>query len=90
LPLENPLIFYPKNFLETLSKQIQWISLYLRLRLIYNRIKKDPKRFEYEDLALMPVSENEVETRELFQSEVAHAYVTKQQRLARITRGEAA
>lgn len=90
LPLENPLIFYPKNFLETLWKQIQWISLYLRLRLIYNRVKKDPQRFEYEDLALVPVTDDEVETRELFQSEVAHAYVEKQQRLAKITRGEAA
>lgn len=88
LPLENPLIFYPKNFLETVWKQFQWISLYLRLRLIYNRIKKDPRRFEYEDLSLVPVTDDETETRELFQSEVAHAYVEKQQRLAKLTRGE--
>ena len=90
LPIENPLIFYPKNLLETVWKQVQWISLYLRLRLIYNRVKKDPKRLGYEDLALVPVTEDEIETRELFQSEVAHAYVVKQQRLAKISRGEAA
>ncbi|MGI8494052.1 MAG: B12-binding domain-containing radical SAM protein [Pyrinomonadaceae bacterium] len=88
LPLENPLVFYPKNFLETLWKQVQWISLYLRLRLIYNRVKKDPQRLEYEDLALMPVTDDETETRELFQSDVAHAYVVKQQKLAKLTRGE--
>jgi hypothetical protein len=88
LPLENPLVFYPKTFLEFASKQFQWISLYLRLRLIYTKIKKDPQRFEYEDLALMPVTDDETATRELFQSEVAHAYVVKQQQIAKITRGE--
>jgi hypothetical protein len=34
--------------------------------------------------------DDETETRELFQSEVAQAYVGQQQRLARIRRGEAA
>ncbi len=81
LPLENPLIFYPKTFLETLWKQIRWITLYSRLRLIYRKVRKDPKKLEYMDLALEPVTETETETRELFQSEAAHNYLDKVHRI---------
>jgi radical SAM superfamily enzyme YgiQ (UPF0313 family) len=89
LPLENPLIFYPKTVVETVWKQIRWISLYTRLRLIYRNVKKDPNRYEYMDLALEPVSDNETETRELFQSEAAHNYLDKVHRNEKIRHGEA-
>ncbi|HEY0657353.1 MAG TPA: radical SAM protein [Pyrinomonadaceae bacterium] len=89
LPLENPLVFYPKTFVETVWKQIRWISLYTRLRLIYRNVKKDPNRYEYMDLALEPVSDNETETRELFQSEAAHNYLDKVHRNEKIRHGEA-
>ena len=88
LKLENPLIFYPKVLLETLRKQIQWITLYSRLRLIYRKVRKDPKKLEYMDLALEPVMENEIETRELFQSEAAHNYLNKVHRNEKIRHGE--
>ena len=88
MPLENPLVFYPKIYLELLWKQIRWITLYLRLRLIYRKVKYDPKRFEYVDLALEPVNENETETRELFQSEAAHNYLDKVKKLEKASRGE--
>lgn len=87
LPLENPLLFYPKNFIATLWKQIRWISLYTRLRLIYRKVRKDPKRFEYMDLALEPVTENETETRELFQSEAAHKFLDKVHQIEKARRG---
>ena len=90
LPLENPLIFYPKTVVETVWKQIRWISLYTRLRLIYRNVKKDPNRHEYLDLALEPVTENETETRELFQSEAAHNYLDVIHRNEKIRHGEAA
>jgi radical SAM superfamily enzyme YgiQ (UPF0313 family) len=90
MPLESPLLFYPKYLVETVWKQLRWITLYTRLHLIYRKIKRDPRRQEYTDLALTPVMDDETETRELFQSEVAQAYVGQQQRLARIRRGEAA
>lgn len=88
LPLENPLIFYPKTFLETLWKQIKWITLYSRLRLIYRKVRKDPKKHEYMDLALEPVTENEIETRELFQSEAAHNFLDKINRNEKARHGE--
>ncbi|HMF57910.1 MAG TPA: radical SAM protein [Pyrinomonadaceae bacterium] len=89
-PLESALTFYPKYFIETLWKQMRWITLYLRLRLIYRKIKRDPLRHEYMDLALEPVADDEMETREMFQSEVAQAYVGRVRQLEKIRRGEAA
>jgi radical SAM superfamily enzyme YgiQ (UPF0313 family) len=89
-PLESPLLFYPKFLVEMIWKQVRWITLYTRLYLIYRGIKRDPRRQEYMDLALTPVMDDETETMEMFQSEVAQAYVGQQQRLAKIRRGEAA
>lgn len=88
LPVENPLIFYPRHFLSTLWKQLQWITLYTRMRMVYLRVKKDPKRHEYMDLALEPVNEHETETRELFASEAAHAFLEKMHRNEKARQGE--
>jgi len=87
MPLENPLIFYPKYAFETLMKQGRWIWLYLRLRIIYKRAARDPKRFEYTDLALEPVSDHE-EEREMCQTGAAKSYLEKVHRNQRLTRGE--
>lgn len=87
MELENPLVFYPKYYFQMLRKQLQWISLYTRMRLIYRRVRKDPKRFEYMDLALEPVTEHE-EERELFGSTAAKNYLDIVHRNEKITRGE--
>ena len=89
MSIENPLTFYPKYWIETLVKQIRWATLYIRLRIIYKRVKRDPARFEYMDAALEPVTDHE-EERELFQSEAAQGYLDKVHRLERVSRGEAA
>ena len=89
LPIENPLVFYPKYFVETLVKQFRWMSLYTSMRMIYMKVRKDPKRFEYMDLALEPVTDHE-EERDLFQSDAAKNYMDKVHRIERMTRGEAA
>lgn len=90
MKLENVLVFYPKYVFQTLRKQFRWISLYIRMRLIYLRVRKDPKRFDYMDLALEPVTDHE-EDREMFQTEAAKNYLTKVERLkkasAATTRG---
>ncbi|MDT4897367.1 MAG: hypothetical protein QOH25_2444 [Acidobacteriota bacterium] len=90
LPRESPLVFYPKYLAETVWKQFRWISLYTWLHFIYRQIKRDPRRKEYMDLALTPVTDDETETRELFQSEVAQAFVGKQRQLQKLRRGAAA
>ncbi|HLG13103.1 MAG TPA: radical SAM protein [Blastocatellia bacterium] len=89
LGLEPIWLFYPRHIVGTVWKQVRWISLYIRLRLIYMKIKRDPLRYEYMDMALEPVADDEVEARELFQSEVAQSYVGRLQQLDRIRRGEA-
>jgi radical SAM superfamily enzyme YgiQ (UPF0313 family) len=86
-PLENPLVFYPKYFIESLRKQYRWISLYLHLRMIYRKVRKDPTRFEYMDTALEPVTDHE-EERELFQSEAAQSYLDKVHHNEAVRRGE--
>jgi hypothetical protein len=83
LPIEPAWRFYPRYAWETLHKQVQWVALYLRLRARYLRVKHDPNKHAYTDCALTPVTDDEVETRELFQSDAAQAYLAEQQRLAR-------
>jgi hypothetical protein len=87
LPLENPLVFHPRNVAWAIWKQIKWISLYLRMRSIYRRVRKDPSRFTYMDAALEPVTDHE-EERELFQSTAARAYLEKVHRNQRAAQGE--
>jgi radical SAM superfamily enzyme YgiQ (UPF0313 family) len=88
LPIEPVWRFYPAFWWETLVKQVRWISMYVRLRRIYLRIKHDPKRDEYMDLALTPVSDDETETRELFRSQAAQTYVGQEQHLDKFRRGQ--
>ena len=83
MPIEPAWLFYPKFAWETLHKQVQWLSLYLRLRRRYLKIKHNPNKHEYKDLALSPVTDEEVATHELFQSDAAQTYLAEQQRLAR-------
>ncbi|PYT00691.1 MAG: radical SAM protein [Acidobacteria bacterium] len=85
--IESPLVFYPKLLLETATKQSRWISLYARMRLIYRRVKHDPKRLDYIDLALEPVTDHE-EEREMFQSDAAKSYLDIVHRNEKITAGE--
>jgi hypothetical protein len=89
LPRENALIFYPRYFVESLRKQLRWISLYLHLRTIYRRVRTDPKRFEYIDTALEPVTDHE-EDRELFQSDAARVYLDKVHHIEAVRRGASA
>ena len=90
VPRESPLIFYPRAAAELIWKQVRWAHLYLRLYRMYGKLKKDPRRGEYMDLALTPVTDDEVETMEMFQSAGAQAFVGRIQRVERLSRGEAA
>ena len=82
--------FYPKYFTESAVKLVRWVTLYLRLRRIYLRIKRDPQRFAYTDLAMSPVADGEMETPELFGTDAARAYVSQENRLQKIRGGTAA
>jgi hypothetical protein len=84
LPIESPFVFYPKYFAEIIWKHLCWVLLVIRLRVIYKKIRKDPKSREYMDLAIEPLNDNETETRELFQSEAAHKFVEKRLRFKKM------
>jgi radical SAM superfamily enzyme YgiQ (UPF0313 family) len=90
LKRESPLVFYPKFLAQLAGKQVKWAHLYLRLYRMYVRLRKDPARTEYMDLAITPVTDDEVETRELFQTAEARNYVVKIQRVEKMRRGAAA
>jgi radical SAM superfamily enzyme YgiQ (UPF0313 family) len=85
--IENPVVFYPKYFVDGVMRQFRWISLWVRMRMIYRRVKLDPAKLEYTDLALEPVTDHE-EERELFQSDAARSYLDKVHRNEQISRGE--
>jgi hypothetical protein len=65
LPIEPRCKFYPKYALESAVKMAKWFKLWARLRGVYVKIKHDPKKWEYTDLALTPVTHEEVETLEI-------------------------
>jgi hypothetical protein len=79
--------FYPKYYADTAIKLVRWGALYLRLRRIYLRIKRNPQRFAYTDLAMLPVADGEAATHELFGSNSARAYVANEQRLQQFRDG---
>jgi len=67
--------FYPAYVVESASKLFRWSSTYLGLRRIYVAIKRDPKRLEYMDTALTPVTDAD-EALEIFHhTDAAEAYV---------------
>jgi radical SAM superfamily enzyme YgiQ (UPF0313 family) len=80
---ESPLVFYPKLVAGILSKQVRWASLYLRLYYMYSKLKRDPQRFGYMDLAISPVGDDETETLEMYQSQAAQTFVHKIEKLGR-------
>jgi hypothetical protein len=90
MPMEPAWTFYPKYLAESLSKIWQWGKLYTRLRRIYVRIKYDPKRWEYTDAAITPVTDDEIETHEMFQNQAARNYVDQERRVEKIIYGTAA
>jgi hypothetical protein len=80
-PVEPVWRFYPRYALEVVSKLVQWAWLYMRLRRVYLAIKRDPRRFEYTDLAMTPVANDDFHTHELFRTDAAQAFVGQEQRL---------
>lgn len=57
LPLENPLIFYPRRAWQIVSKCAQWMSLIWRFHRILQRVRKRRQQPEAVDLAMVPVEE---------------------------------
>jgi hypothetical protein len=80
LPREPVWIFYPRYWIESVVKLSRLAILYGRIRRIYKRIKEDPNRSKYMDVALTPVTDHDTEDLEMFHTPSAPAFVAQEQR----------
>lgn len=66
MPLENPLLFYPREVWSVVSKHARLAGLVLRLSLLRRRLKRDPNARSYTDEALTPVRDDDMDVLEMF------------------------
>jgi hypothetical protein len=65
-PIENPLIFHGRYVGEMLVKTARVLAMMWTYRRMRKRIDRDPDKLAYMDLALMPATERELQTLEIF------------------------
>jgi hypothetical protein len=63
---ENPLVFYPRYWGETLRKLAIYTGYFLRWNRILKEVRHDPDRAAYTDLAISPPTDTEFETLDLY------------------------
>jgi radical SAM family protein len=56
MPLESPLIFYPRRAVEMTVSMARWATLAFRLRRLRKQIERDPEGRNYMDEALTPLA----------------------------------
>ncbi len=66
LPIESPLVFYPRMLWEFFDKHRRLAALAWRFWRARARVEKDPARFQYQDLALTPPDEEELDELEMY------------------------
>ena len=66
LPIQHPLVFYPKLALDLVAKHVVLLGLILRSGMVRRAIKRDPVARAYRDQALTPVTAAELDDLELF------------------------
>jgi radical SAM superfamily enzyme YgiQ (UPF0313 family) len=54
LPIESPMVFYPRYFWETITKSIRLFALFRQYKRILARVENTPERHTYMDAALTP------------------------------------
>ena len=84
LPLESPLIFYPRYVGETVVKGWCYWSTYRRFKAIRNAVLDAPDRWTYSDLAIAPPQSDEYDVLDLY-----HATSGGEAALARMRRDQA-
>jgi radical SAM superfamily enzyme YgiQ (UPF0313 family) len=66
LPIENPLVFYPKYVVDLAAKHVGLARIVWRMAKVRWAIKRDPNASSYMDTALTPVTDEDLETLEMF------------------------
>ena len=83
MPLEHPLVFYPRETWAVISKHARLAGMILRLSLLRRRLKRDPNARRYMDEALTPVREDDLDVLEMFSvTEAARTATAKVKREA--------
>ncbi|TFI58639.1 radical SAM protein [Sphingomonas parva] len=78
---ESPVTFYPRYALGTAAKAWRYWRMYAKAARIVRRVESDPARYAYSDIAIQPVSPDELETLDLFhQTAGGEAFVARKQR----------
>jgi hypothetical protein len=75
LPLENPLLFYPRWWFQAGVAAIRWAALFLRYRRILQRVIATPDARQYTDPALRPTGAGEADrVVEVFADLIPHTH----------------
>jgi hypothetical protein len=91
MPLESPLVFYPRYAKEFVVRYGRVAIDMLRLERIRRRVLKNPQRYAYTDQALAAVTAEETDALELFShNAAARDEVVRTRRIAELTHGGAA
>jgi hypothetical protein len=56
MPVENPLVFYPRRVLEVARSTRHWVTRFQKYRKMRKRITADPANWHYMDEALAPIT----------------------------------
>ncbi|MGH6870785.1 MAG: B12-binding domain-containing radical SAM protein [Rhizomicrobium sp.] len=66
LPIESPLVFYPKLAADFVAKHARLIHKAWAINRIARRVQADPANLAYTDLAMTPVTDEDTDTLEMF------------------------
>jgi hypothetical protein len=67
MKIENPILFYPRRVVESLTSGVRWAQLFLKFRPALKRVKADGSARAYTDLALSASSDEELNEMDLIQ-----------------------
>jgi len=83
LPIESPLVFYPRYAAEIARKAAVLAKRWYELKRIVRKIEADPNAKSYTDEAMTPVAEEDAEHMDLYtQNEAARVAVERELRVA--------
>jgi len=90
LPIEPAWRFYPRYAWGLLSKPARVAARWIELERLRRQARAEHKRKPYMDAAVMPVSDNETETLEMFtHNAAARSQVAHIRKVAALTSGKA-
>jgi hypothetical protein len=67
MKIENPILFYPRRVVESLTSGVRWAQLFLRFRPALKRVKADTNARAYTDLAMTASTDEELDGMDLIQ-----------------------